>query len=115
MDKYKMRVCFRGDKQKYGSDFEETFAPVASFNSIRMVLAIATAMNWPVWQLDISGAFLYGEIDRSDVYMQIPDGFYDKDKKMIAEGTLWHEAGRENMVSTGKRFSRKSWIQNVIT
>ena len=80
IDKYKARLCARGDRQQYGIDYEETFAPVVRFATIRMLLAIATTMQWLMWQLDVDSAFLYGLL-REKVYLQIPNGFYEEEKK----------------------------------
>ena len=45
-----------------------------------MLLAIATTMQWLMWQLDVDSAFLYGLL-REKVYLQIPNGFYEEEEK----------------------------------
>ena len=46
IEKYKARFVARGFSQKEGIDYEETFAPIARYTSIRSVLALAAVMKW---------------------------------------------------------------------
>lgn len=64
----------KGYSQKYGIDFEEKFAPVVRFSSIRTLLAFAANNNMIVHQIDIVTAFLNGEL-QEEVYMQQPPGY----------------------------------------
>ncbi|GJX83436.1 retrovirus-related pol polyprotein from transposon TNT 1-94, partial [Tanacetum coccineum] len=67
----------RPDKvMEEGIDFEESFAPVARLEAIRMFLAFAAHMNMIVYQMDVKTAFLNG-ILREEVYVSQPDGFMD--------------------------------------
>ena len=75
--RYKARLVARGFEQKDGIDFFDTFAPVVRWETIRILLAIATHLNWPVHQLDVLTAFLNG-ILQEDVYMNQPLGFVQK-------------------------------------
>ncbi|GJU04909.1 retrovirus-related pol polyprotein from transposon TNT 1-94 [Tanacetum coccineum] len=61
-----------------GIDFEESFAPVARLDAIRIFLAYATHMNMVVYQIDVKTAFLNG-ILHEEVYVSHPDGFVDQD------------------------------------
>ncbi|KAK8914629.1 hypothetical protein KSP39_PZI023850 [Platanthera zijinensis] len=72
--KYKARLVAKGYAQKPDSDYFETFAPVARFESIRMLLALAAENNYHVYQLDVKSAFLNGEI-KEEIYVQQPEGF----------------------------------------
>ncbi|GJT83846.1 retrotransposon protein, putative, ty1-copia subclass [Tanacetum coccineum] len=76
--KNKARLVARGYRQEEGIDFEETFAPVARLEAIRIFLAFATHMNMVVYQMDVKNAFLNGNL-REEVYVSQPDGFVDKD------------------------------------
>jgi hypothetical protein len=62
------------DLLQKGIDYEETFAPVARMEAIRIFLAYATYMNFKDYQMDVKSAFLNGEINE-DVYVQQPPGF----------------------------------------
>lgn len=72
--KNKARLVAKGYNQQEGIDYEETFAPVARMEAIRIFLAYATYMNFKVYQMDVKSAFLNGKI-KEDVYVQQPPGF----------------------------------------
>ena len=48
--------------KKEGIDYDETFSPVAMLKSIRILLAVATALDYEIWQMDVKTAFLNGEL-----------------------------------------------------
>ncbi|GJU23939.1 retrovirus-related pol polyprotein from transposon TNT 1-94 [Tanacetum coccineum] len=77
--KNKARLVARGYRQEEGIDFEESFAPVARLEAIRIFLAFAAFMNMVVYQMDVKTAFLNGDL-REEVYVSQPDGFVDPDK-----------------------------------
>jgi hypothetical protein len=72
--KLKARIVARGFQQQEGVDYEDIFAPVVRWSTIRTVLAIAAKNDWPLHQLDVVTAFLNGNI-QEDVIMEIPEGF----------------------------------------
>ncbi|GJT08485.1 retrovirus-related pol polyprotein from transposon TNT 1-94 [Tanacetum coccineum] len=74
----KAHLVARGYHQEKGIDFEESFAPVARLDTIRIFLAYAAHMNMIVYQMDVKTAFLNG-ILREEVYVSQPDGFVDQD------------------------------------
>ncbi|GJX64858.1 retrovirus-related pol polyprotein from transposon TNT 1-94 [Tanacetum coccineum] len=76
--KNKARLVARGYRQEEGIDFEESFAPVARLDAIRIFLAYAAHMNMIVYQMDVKTTFLNG-ILREEVYVSQPDGFVDQD------------------------------------
>ncbi|GJR35371.1 integrase, catalytic region, zinc finger, CCHC-type containing protein [Tanacetum coccineum] len=76
--KNKARLVARGYRQEEGIDFEESFAPVARLDAIRIFLAYVAHMNMIVYQMDVKTAFLNG-ILREEVYVSQPDGFVDQD------------------------------------
>ncbi|GJU83760.1 integrase, catalytic region, zinc finger, CCHC-type containing protein [Tanacetum coccineum] len=76
--KNKARLVAHGYRQEEGIDFEESFAPVARLEAIRIFLAYAAHMNMVVYQMDVKTAFLNGNL-REDVYISQPDGFVDQD------------------------------------
>ncbi|GJW54185.1 retrovirus-related pol polyprotein from transposon TNT 1-94 [Tanacetum coccineum] len=74
--KNKARLVARGYRQEEGIDFEESFAPVARLEAIRIFIVFTTHMNMIVYQMDMKIAFLNG-ILREEVYVSQPDGFVD--------------------------------------
>ena len=68
IEKYKERFVARGFSQKEGVDYEETFAPVARYTSIRSVLALAAVTKWKIHQMDVKAAFLNGVVEE-EVYV----------------------------------------------
>nr|GEZ56144.1 retrovirus-related Pol polyprotein from transposon TNT 1-94 [Tanacetum cinerariifolium] len=74
----KARLVARGYRQEEGIDFEESFAPVARLEAIRIFLAYAAHKNMVVYQMDVKTAFLNGNL-REEVYVSQPDGFVDPD------------------------------------
>ncbi|GJY30866.1 putative ribonuclease H-like domain-containing protein [Tanacetum coccineum] len=72
----KARLVAQGYKQEEGIDYDEVFAPVARVEAIRLFLAFASFMNFPVYQMDVKSAFLYGTIEE-EVYVCQPPGFVD--------------------------------------
>ena len=65
IEKHKARFVVRGFSQKEGIDYEETFAPVARYTSIRSILALAAVMKWKVHYMDVNTKFLNGEFEES--------------------------------------------------
>lgn len=77
VERYKARLVAKGFTQTHGIDYQETFAPVAKINSIRVLLSLAINANWPLYQLDVKNAFLNGDLE-NEVFMSLPPGFVDK-------------------------------------
>ncbi|GJR57739.1 putative reverse transcriptase domain-containing protein [Tanacetum coccineum] len=68
------RLVAQGYNQQEGIDYDETFAPVARLEAIRIFLAFATYMNFIVYQMDVKSAFLNGKL-KEEVYVKQPLGF----------------------------------------
>jgi hypothetical protein len=85
-------------------DFNETFAPVAKFASIRAVLALAAFYDLELHQMDVKTAFLNGDLEE-EIYMQQPDGFVVN--------------GKENLVCKlnkslyGLKQASRAWYQKM--
>jgi hypothetical protein len=84
--RYKVRLVAGGHRQRHGLDFEDTYAPVCSYRTMRMMLAVCAREGLEMRQLDVRTAFLNGELEE-EVYMRPP-------------------AGCEHLVSGSRRFLR---------
>ncbi|GJX51760.1 retrovirus-related pol polyprotein from transposon TNT 1-94 [Tanacetum coccineum] len=76
--KNKARLVAQGFRQEEGINFEESFAPVARIEAIRIFVANATHKNMTIYQMDVKTAFLNGEL-KEEVYVSQPEGFVDQD------------------------------------
>ncbi|KAJ9557114.1 hypothetical protein OSB04_011728 [Centaurea solstitialis] len=74
----KARLVAKGYSQQEGIDYDETFAPVARIEAIRIFLAYAAHKNIKVFQMDVKSAFLNGVL-HEEVYIEQPEGFIDPD------------------------------------
>ncbi|GJZ18956.1 retrovirus-related pol polyprotein from transposon TNT 1-94 [Tanacetum coccineum] len=72
----KARLVAQGYNQQEGIDYDETYAPVARLESIRILLAYACALDFKLFQMDVKSAFLNGFINE-EVYVAQPSGFID--------------------------------------
>lgn len=80
-DRFKGRLVARGFDQRLGLDFGDTYAPVGRYTTARLLLAIACAMDWDAHVMDVTNAFLYGDIDH-EIYMEQPEGYSDGTDKV---------------------------------
>ena len=80
IEKYKARFVAIGFSQKEGIDYEETFAPVARYTPIRIIMALTSIMKWDLHQMDVKTAFLNGVIEE-EVYIEQPQGFEVEDRR----------------------------------
>nr|GFC28748.1 Gag-Pol polyprotein [Tanacetum cinerariifolium] len=72
----KSRLVAKGYTQKEGVDFEESFAPVARLEAVRLFIGYAAHKSFTIYQMDVKTAFLYGHL-MEEVYVNQPDGFVD--------------------------------------
>ena len=69
IEKYKARFVARGFSQKEGIDYEETFAPVGRYTSIKSALALVVVMKLKIHQMNVKNAFLNGVVEE-EVYVE---------------------------------------------
>jgi hypothetical protein len=74
----KARLVAKGYSQDEGLDFDETYAPVARLESIRILLTYATYHGFKLYQMDVESAFLNGPI-KEEVYVEQPPSFEDSE------------------------------------
>ena len=113
----KARLVAQGYNQQEGIDYEETFAPVARLEAIRMLLAFACHKNFILYQMDVKSAFLNGFINE-EVYVEQPPGFESfnfpnhvfKLKKALyglkQAPRVWYERLSKFLISSGFKMGK---------
>ena len=104
ISRYKARLVAQGFAQKPSIDFTETFAPVAKTDSIRLLLAFATANDFKIHQVNVKSAFFNGKL-KETIFMHQPKGFIAKGK----EDWVW----QLNQTLYGLRQSGRVWYQKL--
>ncbi|GJT99861.1 ribonuclease H-like domain-containing protein [Tanacetum coccineum] len=82
IDRYKARLVAKGFNQMKGVDFEETFSPIVKMFTVRCLLNLDVLNCWPIYQLDVNSAFLYGDLVET-VYMKLPEGYFPTDNNKV--------------------------------
>jgi hypothetical protein len=113
----KARLMAKGYSQVEGLDFDETYAPIARLESIRILLAYATYHGFKLYQMDVKSAFLNGPI-MEEVYVEQPPGFEDSEypnhvyKLSKALNWLkqapraWYECLRDFLITNGFKVGK---------
>ncbi|KAL7278649.1 hypothetical protein ACG7TL_007650 [Trametes sanguinea] len=111
IERYKGRLVAKGFSQRPGFDYNETFAPTPKWASIRAILALAALEDLELESVDISSAYLNGEL-KEEVYMKQPEGFEEKSPDWVwrlrkslyglkQAGRCWHEKLHEVLTKLG--------------
>lgn len=74
--RHKARLVAKGYTQRQGVDYNETFAPVVRYTSVRFLVALAVQRGLKIHQMDAITAFLQGDLSE-EIYLEQPDGFDD--------------------------------------
>ena len=104
LERYKARLVAKGYSQVQGEDFTETFAPVVKFASVRLILSIAAIKDMHVHHMDVTCAFLNGEL-KEEIYMEQAPGYI--------------KPGEENLVCKlnrsiyGLKQAPRSWYEKL--
>ncbi|GJT56692.1 retrovirus-related pol polyprotein from transposon TNT 1-94 [Tanacetum coccineum] len=102
--KNKARLVAKGFRQEEGLDFEESFAPVARLEAIRIFIANAASKNMTVYQMDVKTAFLNGEL-KEEVYVHQPEGFVDPERP--------HHVYRLKKALYGLKQAPRAWYDTL--
>jgi len=114
-ERYKARLVAKGCSQKKGIDYEEVYAPVSNFETIRLLIAAGVEKGWLIDQYDVKSAYLHSSLNE-EVYMEQPEGFVQKGKEKLVyrlkksiyglkqSGRCWNE--HLNEILTSLRFIR---------
>jgi hypothetical protein len=115
IQKYKARVVAQGFTQIEGVDYDETFAPVAKFASLHVILAIAAEHDLEVQQMDVKLAYLNREL-KEEIFMEPPPGFDVPDGMVLClvkavygtkqGGRVWYEEIREKLGTMGYQHTK---------
>ncbi|UYV67624.1 hypothetical protein LAZ67_5001398 [Cordylochernes scorpioides] len=84
IERYKARLVAKGFNQKFGRDYEETFAPIVKHSTIRAFLAASVYKGMQVIHLDVKTAFLHGDLDK-ELYMELPEGLHTKQTNKVCK------------------------------
>jgi hypothetical protein len=113
----KTRLVAQGYSQVKGLNFDETFAPVARLEAIRILLAYTTSHNIKLYQIDVKSAFLNGKINEP-IYIEQPLSFEDSKKSnhvyKLSKALYgfkqaphaWYERLRDFLVSKGFKVGK---------
>ena len=82
IERYKARLVAQGYSQKYGTDYDQTFCPVVRLESFRTLVALSVQYGLKIHQVDVTTAFLNGELEE-EVYMKQPPGFSAEGKENL--------------------------------
>jgi len=101
--RFKVRLVAKEYSQQPGIDFTETFAPVAKFTTLRVLLALVAENHWELHSMDVKKAFLNGVLEE-EVYMHFPEGIDEIPKGMVC---------RLVKAIYGLRQSPRTWYQKI--
>ncbi|RVW88793.1 Retrovirus-related Pol polyprotein from transposon RE2 [Vitis vinifera] len=116
VDRLKGHLVAKGYTQVYGSDYGDTFSPVAKIASVRLLLSMAVMRSWPLYQLDIKNAFLHGDL-AEEVYMEQPPGFVAQGESGLTKdlGKLKYFLGIEiAQSSSGVVLSQRKYALDIL-
>jgi hypothetical protein len=102
IDRFKARLVAQGFSQKPGLDYVEVFAPTCRMASLRLILAIAAIEDLHIHSIDISNAYLNGELEE-EIYMKQPEGYHVGDPDCVCH----LKKGLYGLKQAGRQWNKK--------
>jgi len=102
LERYKARLVAKGYTQTFGIDYQETFAPVAKMNTIRILFSLSANLGWCRQQYDVKNAFLHRELEE-EVFMDPPPRF--------SHSLLPNQVCRLKKALYGLKQSPRAWFE----
>lgn len=115
----KIRTVIRGFEQRKGIDFNETYAAVSKAPTWRILLTIATSLDWEIDQVDVVAAFLNGDLEKQ-VLIEIPEGFREFFDKHPKENTIGFDRDQDQVLEVlkslyGLKQAPRQWQKRLTT
>lgn len=114
IERYKARLVLCGNRQRFGTDYTAVFSPVARRSSIRLFFAVVASEDLECHQIDISNAFVQGDLTET-IYMRQPPGYSDGTNNVChlhkslyglkQAPRVWHQTMTAYLLSIGFRQS----------
>jgi len=105
IDRFKARLVAQGFSQKPGLDYVEVFAPTCRMAALRLILAIAAIEDLHIHSIDISNAYLNGDLEE-EIYMKQPEGYHAGNPDDVCH--LWK--GLYGLKQAGRQWNKKLHI-----
>ena len=100
----KSRLVVQGYNQEEGIDYDETFAPIAKMEAIRILIAFVAFMGFKLYKMDVKSAFLNGDL-KEEVFVKQPPGFEDAE--------LPDHVFRLNKALYGLKKAPRAWYERL--
>jgi len=110
IEKYKAKLAAKTFSKVEGVDYEECFALVSRYSSIRSIITLVVKMGCKIHEMDVRTAFLNGVVEE-EIYIEQPEGFetYDREPHVLTqESIVWSQTGVPSMAHLDQQLSH--WI-----
>lgn len=114
VNRYKARLVAQGFSQKFGTDYDEVFAPVARSTTFKIMMAVAAKQGYQVKHFDVKTAFLYGKLEE-EIFMKQPPGFEQGSKVCKLKKSLYglKQAARQWNIEINRVLTSIGAVQSM--